>query len=126
MLHEAVDHVARRGKNVSHIMKHHRAQVVADKRKRQRRGPQFKVGEKDGFTTNGETGGEVARDGLVNAEAPMGGWPAEKEALRQRGKVGIGEWLLHADARGTREDPAALVKLIVAGILHHHAGEIRL
>src|ERR1051326_922089 len=84
---EAVGHIARGGKNIAHIMKQYRAQIVTDKRKRQRRSTQLQIVEEERFATQWEAGGQVSRAGLIDAESTMGGGSPGKEALRQRREV---------------------------------------
>ena len=71
-LKDTVGHISGRGKNIPHIMKHHCAQIVADKREWQRRRAQFKVIQEERFATQRKTAGEVAWACLVDAEPAVG------------------------------------------------------
>src|SRR6476646_2441477 len=126
LLQEAGCHLMHRTEHVAHIVKQHRAQVVADKWKRKRRAAQLRVVQEQRFTAHGESAGQASRTGLVDAEAAVRSRTAGEKEFRQRNKYGIGVRLLHADARRASEHPAALVKLIVTGILHYQPGEVRL
>src|SRR3981189_359866 len=105
-------------------MKHHRAQIVADKRKWQRWRTQFKVIQKDRLSPQRKSARQVSRTGLIDPETSVRRASTGEEALRQWRKVRGGKWFLNADSCGAREDPAPFMELVVAGILHHNPREI--
>src|SRR5436305_9708269 len=105
-------------------MKEHRAEIIADKRQRQRRSTQFKIVQEDRLPAQREAGLQITRPCLVHAKSAMRIAATREKPLWQRNEVSRAERLFKSDAHGAGEYPALLVELIIGGIQGQETAEI--
>src|SRR5437763_8057567 len=124
MAQKTIQNVTRRGKNIAHIMKQHSAEIIADKRQRQRRSAQFKVVQEDCLPAQREASLQITRPCLVHAKSAMRIAATREKPLWQRNKVSRAEGFFKPDAHGAGEYPALLVELIIGGVQGQETAEI--